>query len=294
MVIKMGNSAFVPNVGRLQSFDYQGIVQALITRTDNVWLQALTLDANESEMVHKIEELLEAELVKLWDYEIPLSHTKRKIDRVITLDEHNSIEKCKEQLVDEMIKASRLSTFSDYTIVNIERKNIITNQLLAECCGTTSIIQRYPGNFINNSSNGRNSCDELIDLYAPYLFGRTKMGNLSNMSIDDILELRKLSKYFRKKIQEYADKHMFSLIPESEIKRDCEAIHEEYENLVREAVRDKYASNSVGGGIVLEIFSCFVNWVSFISIPQKIIASILNRNERGFIMYMSRLSQTVS
>ena len=237
---------------------------------------------------------MEAGLIKLWDYEIPLSHAARKIDRVITLDEYNMIEECKEQLVDEMMRTSDLSKFSDYTIVNIERKNIISNQLLAECCGSTSIIQRYPGNFINYPNKGKKGNDELVDLYAPYLFGKTKMGNLSDISVDDILELRKLSKYFRNKIQEYANKHTFSLIPESQIKRDCEAIHKEYENLVQEAVRDKYSGGSVGSGIVLEILSCFVSWMSFVSIPQKIIASILNRNERGFVMYMSRLSSATN
>ena len=188
-----------------------------------------------------------------------------------------------------MIKKSDLGKHSDYTIVNIERKNTIYNQLLAECCGSTSIIQRYPGNFYWSNRRKQNS-NELIDLYTPYLFGKTSMSNLSDMSVDDILELRKFSKYYRSKIQEYANKHTFSLIPEAQIKKDCEAIHAEYDSLVQEAIRDKYSSSSVGSGIVLDVLSCFVSWIDFISIPQKIIASILNRNERGFVMYMSRMS----
>ncbi len=286
----MNNSSFVPNIGRLQSFDYEGIVQALITRTDTVWLQALTLDTNDSDLLHSIDELLEAGLINLWDYEIPLGHTSRKINRVITIEEHNLIEECKAQLVDEMARAAGISKYSDYTTVNIERKNTISNQLLAECCGSNSIIQRYPGNFINHYSSSRTSANDLVDLYTPYLFGKTEMGNLSTLSIDDILELRKLSKYYRSKIQEYASKHMFSIIPEAQIKKDCDEIHKEYEAMVHEAVRDKYSGNSVRGGIILEMLSVFVSWMPFISIPQKIIESILNRKERGFVLYMSRLS----
>jgi hypothetical protein len=290
----MDNSSFVPNIGRLQAFDYESIVQALITRTDAIWLQALTLDVNNTRMRNSIEELMDAELIKLWDYEIPLSHSSRRIDRIITIEEHNEIEKCKMQLIEEMVRATDFSKYSDFTTLNIERKNIISSQLLAECCGSTSILQRYPGNFTNQFSGNGSSANDLVALYTPYLFGTTVMGNLSNLSIDDIMELRKLSKHFRSKIQEYASKHMFSIIPEAQIKKDCEEIHKEYESLVQEAVKEKYSLHSIGTGIVLEVLSVFVNWMSFFSIPQKAIDAILTRKERGFVLYMSKLSATAN
>lgn len=291
----MKNSVFMPNVAKLQTFDYQGIVQTLITRTDVVWLPKMALDVNEPSMLRRIEELKEAKLIKLWDYEKSLSRNSRKPDKIITLEEHEEIENCKSLFVEEMMRNSELDRHSDYTTVNIERKNAITNILLAERCGSNSIVQRYPGNFIDRTIdsqtiNYKRSGDELADLYTPFLFGKTVMGNLSELSIEDIVDLRKLSKYYRSKIQEYAHEHSSTLIPEAKIKQDCEAIHEEYEKLIQEDVGEKFSLLSLGGDITLEILSCFVSWIPYISLSKNIIETITKRKDRGFVMYMSRLS----
>lgn len=283
------SSTFVPNIAKLQSFDYECIIQTLITKTDIIWLPALAMDVNSLIIKNKLTELIEAGLIKLWDYETQLSKNNNTINRIITKEENDEIEMCRNQLINEMFSNTTDFNSSDYTIVNIEKKNIITSQLLAECCQANSILKRTPN--ISPNLETSPASNDLLQLYSKYIFGQSNIINLSELGIDDIVELRKLSKYYRAKVFKYIERHKFSVIPNEQIKEDCLELQNEYDELVNDVIKKNCSNSEISKDISLEFFSLFISWVSLITVPQSIIESITNRNDRGFVMYMYKLNR---
>lgn len=285
-------STFVPDISRLQQIDYQSIVQTLITRTDTIWLQSMVMDVNSQETIKNLSGLIEAGLIELWDYELRLGRGSIQPKRVITLEEHNEAEQYKNLLVDEMLRSSSEMHASDYTTLNIEKKNMITNQLLAHYCDANSLLQRFP--HVNSIVSRNEQKTDILNLYTTHLFGVTNISQLQNLSVDDILELRKLSKHLRVAIQKCIDKHLLQTnIPEELIRQDCQDLHRQYDELIREAIEEKYSNRSIIRDTTIETLSLVAGWTSFISIPKKIIESILNRKERGFVIYMTRLGNAI-
>lgn len=275
----MENSSLLTNVSMLTQCDYESIIQSLITNVNLVWVNALALEINSSEMEKKLCALKEAGLIRTWDYEVKMNKCSEGVlDKVITLEEYKKNAEYLDAMMPDLVK-NGMGQSSDFTTFNIERRNMLSNFLIAKDCGATSVIQR---NTIQDVKTGNR---DIFQLYTNCLFSHTNIRSISALSVEEIIQLRKYSKYFREKIQEQITAHLVSGdVPLSIIKQDCEQLSKEY---------CKEVNSRIGGspikGIALDIASIWLSPVTGLSIAQKLWDMIFNRKQRGFVMYLTTL-----
>lgn len=277
------NSLFA-NVCMLTEYDYESIIQSLITNVDAVWVNALALEINTSEMGKKLYALKEAGLVRTWDYEMSMSkHSVETLNKVLTVEEYRNNSEYLDAMVSSLVKSS-MDRSSDFTTFNIESRNMLSNFLIAKNCGATSVIQR---NSIWNVSSGK---QDIFQLYVNCLFNQTNIRSVSDLSVEAIMQLRKYSQHFRDKIQEQIDAHLVSGdVPMSVVKQDCEQLSKEYCQEI-----NKRIGGSPIKGIALDIASIWLVPVTMLSISQKLWDTIFNRKQRGFVMYLTTLQNSGS
>ena len=281
----MKSSSLLVNVSKVTPSDYESRIQSLITNVDLIWLNALALEINSSEMEKKLQSLKEAGLIRTWDYEMSMSNrSARTIDRIITKEEHKQNSEYLNFVMREIVN-QKMENHSDYTTFSIEKRNMLSNFLTAKNCGATSIIQRnFKQTYV--SSGGK----DVFPLYASMLFNQTSTNSVSGLSVDEILKLRKYSRYFRNKIRELIDTHLLSGdIPPSIIRQDCEKLSKEYCEEVNARIRSSLTMIGTSKGVALDIASIWVVPVTLLSIGEKIWDAIFNRNQRGFVMYLTTL-----
>lgn len=280
----MDNSSLLANVSMLTECDYESIVQSLITNVDLVWINALALEINKSEMVKKLCALKEAGLVSIWDYEMGMSkHSIGSLNKVLTVEEYKNNSEYLDAMMPDLVE-SAMGESSDFTTFNIESRNMLSNFLIAKNCGATSVIQR---NLIQNVSTGK---QDVFQLYADCLFNQTNIRSVSSLSVEKIIQLRKYSQHFRNKIQEQIDNHLISGdVPLPIIKQDCEQLSKEY----CEEINSRIGGNPIKG-IALDIASIWIVPVTIFSIAQKLWDTIFNREQRGFVMYLTTLQNSGS
>lgn len=284
------NSTFIVNVSRLQAVDYESIVQSLITTSDTVWLQAMVLDANNTDMTNKIMELIDAKLVKLWDYEVQLGKTSIQPSRIITIEEFKEADEYTTQLVSDMTDNKNSSLPHEFTTLNIEMKNTFSNMVLADYCGAETMLKRC--NSLTSVNNKNTDDYKIFEMYTKYLFNMTSISSMQCLSVDDILELRKFLPAFRTEIHNKIKNHLLSgHIPSSEIERDCKELSKRYCEMIDEAVSEKYGTNRITEGIMIDILSLLVSPLDYFQSLHKVYDLVFNRNERGFLMYLYKLRQ---
>lgn len=284
----MKNNALMVNVSKITTCDYESIVQSLITNVDVVWINALSLEINSAQVVKKLLSLKEAGLISFWDYELSLhGNALSPIDRIITSEEYKESNIYIQEMMQDIVKNS-IEQQSDFTTFNIEKKNLLSNFLIAKYCGAESLIQR---NIVNMSvATGEK---DLLQTYAQYLFNQTNICTVSGLSIEEILELRKYSKYFRSKIQMHIDKRLVNgNIPISVIKKDCELISKEYCEEINSRVKSGTTLVGTGTGIALDIASIWLVPVTLYSIGQKLWDTVFHKEQRGFVMYLTTLQKS--
>lgn len=284
----MKNSSLLANVSMLTQCDYESIIQSLITNVDSIWINALVLEINSSEMEKKLCALKEAGLVRTWDYEIGMNKRfERSLDKVLTVEQNKENADYLDAMMPDLVKGT-MGQSSDFTTFNIENRNMLSNFLIAKFCGATSIIQR------NSSwSNVATGKEDVFQTYASCLFNQTNIKSVSGLSIEEIIKLRKYSKYFRDKIQEMIDAHLVSGdVPLSIVRQDCERISNEYCKEINSRIGGNLTLAGTGKGVVLDIASIWIVPVTLLSITQKIWDTIFNRNQRGFVMYLTTLQNS--
>lgn len=286
--MKKKNNALMVNVSKITDCDYESIIQSLITNVDEVWINALALEINPEPVVRKLLSLKEVGLVNFWDYEVSL-HGNRlvTVDRIITSEEYKESNAYVQEMMQDIVK-NRIEHQSDFTTFNIETKNLLSNFMIAKYCEAGSIIQR---NTVSTSvTTGEH---DLLQVYAQYLFNQTNIYSVANLSIEEIMELRKYSKYFRNKIQEYIDKRLISgNIPVSSIRQDCESISREYCEEINSRIKSGATIKGTGTGVALDIVSIWLGPLTFYSIGQKLWDMVFHRNQRGFVMYLTTLRKS--
>lgn len=284
----MGTSSLLVNVSKLTTFDYESIIQSLITNVDLVWLNALAFEINDPVVQNKLHSLKEAGLLKVWDYEVALnSHSSPLVDKVFTVDEYKKTKVYLDALMEEYI-AKHLQITSDFTTFKIEQENMFSNFLTARFCGAESIIQRDSSKII--VSNGQT---ELFSQYSKQLFNKTNIYSVSGLSVDEILELRKYSKYFRKRIQKEIDSRVVKGdIPLSIIREDCEKLSKEYCEEINSRIASGSTPLGTGWGLVLDIASFWLPDVTIFSITQKLWDTIFHNDQRGVVMYLTTLRKS--
>jgi len=285
------SSTLLVNVCRLQPVDYESIIQSLITSTDFLWLQSMAMDVNDKPTVYQLEQLIESELVSLWDYEKRLGKRTVKLGRVITLEEYKEADQYTTQLVSEMTSQNTRMLSSDYTTWNIEKRNTFSNLIIADYCGASSLLQRSAPSSASLHIAGQEGSD-LLQLYSKYLFGKISIRTLSNLTIEQILELRRLSTFFRSEIQKKIDSHLLSNnIPLIQIEQDCNDLYVKLSEMVDAAVMDKYSTQDIGESLSLDILSCFIEPLSYFLKGQKVYDLIFKRKQRGFVVYLTKLKK---
>lgn len=284
----MGTSSLLVNVSKLTTCDYESVIQSLITNVDLVWLNALAFEINDSDVQSKLYMLKDAGLLKVWDYEMALnSHSSPLVDKVFTVDEYKESKQYLNALMEEYI-AKNLQTVSDFTTFKIEQQNLFSNFLTARFCGAESIIQRDSSRI--NVANGQT---ELFSQYSQQLFNKTDIYSVGGLSVDEILELRKYSKFFRKRIQKEIDNRVIKGdIPLSIIREDCEKISKEYCEEINSRIKSGATSSGTGLGLVLDIASFWLPDVTIFSITQKLWDAIFHTDKRGFVMYLTTLRKS--
>ena len=282
----MKNDALMVNVSKIDSGDYQSIVQSLITNVDKVWMNSVALDINSKEIVNKLLLLNEAGLIEFWNYELGLKE-KSKIGRVITIEEHSESNAYIQEMMREIIN-NDIKRSSDFTTFNIEKKNLLSNFLIAKYCDANSIIQR---NMVSKSV--KTGKLDLLQMYSQYLFNEINMSFYAdNMKVEDIVELRKYSRFFRNKIQHYINDNLINGdIPLSIIKRDCIEISKEYCEEINSRIHDDVTLWGTGKGLVLDIASIWLVPVTLYSIGKRLWDAAFNREQRGFVMYLTTLQK---
>lgn len=284
----MKNNALMINVSKITTCDYESVVQSLITNVDVVWINPLSLEINSAQVVKKLLNLKEAGLIKFWDYELSLhGNTQLIIDRIITSEEYKESNIYIQEMMQDIVK-NCIEQKSDFTTFNIEKKNLLSNFLIAKYCGAESLIQR---NGVNMSvATGEK---DLLQTYAQYLFNQTNICTVSGLSIEEILELRKYSKYFRSKIQMHINKKLVNgNIPISVIKKDCELLSREYCEEINSRVKRGTTLVGTGTGIALDIASIWLVPVTLYSIGQKLWDTVFHKEQRGFVMYLTTLQKS--
>ena len=286
-----GQSTLLVNVCRIQPVDYESIIQSLITNTDSLWLQSMVMDVNGKDMISRIERLMEPGLINLWDYEKRLGKSTAEIKRVITLEEYAEADQYTTQLVSEMAAGSTNMVSSDYTAWNIEKKNTFSNLITAKYCGASSLLQRSVPTRIATFHN-ENDGSDLIQLYSKYIFAQTNIRSLSNLTIEQIIDLRKLSIYYRNEIQSKLNDHILpSNVPISIIEKDCEEITRKYCETVNEIVLENYSTKGLLQSLALDITSCFIEPLSYFLMGRKVFDLVFKRKQRGFIIYLTKLQK---
>lgn len=283
----MKNNALMVNMSKITDYDYESIIQSLITNVDVVWINALSLEINSEQVVKKLLGLKEAGLIRLWDYELCLHGNKLlPVDRIITNEEYKDSKIYVQEMMQDIVK-NNIKQRSDFTTFNIEHKNLLSNFLIAKYCGAKSLIQR---NIVNMSvATGEK---DLLQTYAQYLFNQTNICSISKLSLKEILELRKYSKYFRNKIQVYINNRLIDgNIPISVIRRDCEMISKEYCEEINARIKNGTTLLGTGTGIALDIASIWFIPVTLYSISQKLWDTLFHREQRGFVMYLMTLQK---
>lgn len=283
----MNNSSLLTNVSKLTQHDYESVIQSLITNVDTVWVNALAFEINSPEVKKKMYELREAGLVKIWDYEVSMNrHSEKIINKVLTLEQHKKNTASLNTIMQE--KANKgFEVSSDFTTFNIEQRNMLSNLLTAKFCGAESIIQR---NSIRTNITTGNT--DMFQAYADCLFNETNIYTLSGLSVDEILNLRKYSKHFRKKIQEKIDEHMISgEVPISVIRQDCKELSREYCDEINSRISSSLTTFGTGTGIALDIASFWVIPVTLYSIAQKLWDATFHQSQRGFVLYLTTLKK---
>lgn len=284
----MKNSALMVNVSKITDHDYESIIQSLITNVDKVWINALSLEINSDSVVKKLLSLREAGLISFWDYELSLhGNMSSSVDRIITCEEYKESNAYIQEMMQDMIK-NRIERQSDFTTFNIEKKNLLSNFMVAKYCEAGSIIQR---NTVSTSvTTGEN---DLLQVYAQYLFNQTNIYSVAGLSVEEIIELRKYSKYFRKKIQTHIEKRLISgSIPISSIRQDCESISREFCEEINSRIKGGATIEGTGAGIITDIASIWLVPVTLFSIGQKLWDTIFHREQRGFVMYLTTLKKS--
>lgn len=284
----MANNALMVNVSKITDCDFESIIQSLITNVDVVWINALSLEINTDIIIKKLLGLEEAGLIKFWDYELSLHKTNlATTNRVITNEEYSQSNLYIQEMMQDIIKNSSTQQ-SDFTTFNIEKRNLLSNFMIAKYCDASSLIQRNATRV--SVSTGE---EDLLQIYSQNLFNQTNIYSVSGLSIDEILELRKYSKWFRKKIQECIDiKRINGSIPISEIRQDCEKISREYCDEVNSRIKGGATSFGTGINVLLDIASIWLSPVTLYSIGQKLWDSIFHKEQRGFVMYLTTLKKS--
>ena len=284
----MKSSALMVNVSKITDCDYESIIQSLITNVDEIWINALALDINSSSIVNKLLSLKEAGLMNFWDYELNLNERNiLNLDRVITYEEYKESNIYIQEILDD-ITNNTMKKQSDFTTYNIENKNMLSNFMIAKYCNNNSIIQRNTP--CTSVSTGE---ADLLQAYAKYLFNYTNISAVSGLTIEEILTLRKYSKYFRNRIKTYIEKNIVNgNIPISTIKKDCEEISKEYCEEINNRIKHSLTLRGIGKGIALDIASIWIIPVTLYSISQKLWDAVFNREQRGFIMYLTTLKNS--
>lgn len=284
----MENNALMVNVSEISVCDYESIIQSLITNVNKVWINALSLDVNSGPIVKKLLSLKEAGLINFWDYELSLhGNALSKIDRVITSEEYNETNVYIQEMMEDIVRNS-IDHQSDFTTFNIEKKNLLSNFMIAKYCKAGSLIQRNI-----TSIHVKTGEVDLVRIYAQQLFNETNIFSVAGLSIDEIIELRKYSKYFRNKIQTYIDEKLVNgNIPISIIRKDCKLISQEYCEEINSRIKGGATTGGTSKGIALDIASIWISPVTLYSIGQKLWDTIFHREQRGFVMYLTTLQKS--
>lgn len=277
------------NVSRLEIGDYESAIQLLVTSSDTIWLQSMAMDVNNKDIIYKIDQLIEAGLIELWDYEIKLGKNNRKVEQVITWDEHSESTKYISELILEHSQEIKKRPESEYTIWNIEQRNTLSNQFIAKKCGANSMIQRIGTQ--ENPVIKRGNRVDLHQEYSKYLFNYTNIKSLSKLEIKNILELRKLTKYFREEIQNKIAEFPLDNIPVSHIRKDCEDLSKKYCEIVNETMEHRFSNSGIMNNMALDILSLFSPIVTWGQIGQKLGDLLFEKEQRGFVLYLTRLQK---
>lgn len=285
----MKKSSFLVSVSEITEHDYESIIQSLITNVDLVWVNALAFEINPPEVNKMMHELVDAGLIKIWDYEVSMNkHSAQMVDKVLTLEDHKKNAGYLDAMMDDLV-SRQLDTSSHFTTFNIEQRNMLSNLLTAKFLESESIIQRNTSRINVVTGN-----PDMTQAYADCLFNETNIYSLSGLSIDEILKLRKYSQYFRKKIQEKIDAHMVSgEVSFPIIRQDCKELSREYCEAVNSHLGD-LTIRGMGKGLALDIASFWISPLSYYTIAQKLWDAIFHRNQRGFIMYLTTLKKSTS
>lgn len=285
----MKKSSFLVSVSEITEHDYESIIQSLITNVDVVWVNALAFEINPPEVNKMMHELVDAGLIKIWDYEVSMNkHSAQMVDKVLTLEDHKKNAAYLDAMMDDLV-SRQLDTSSHFTTFNIEQRNMLSNLLTAKFLESESIIQRNTSRINVVTGNL-----DMTQAYADCLFNETNIYSLSGLSIDEILKLRKYSQYFRTKIQEKIDAHMVSgEVSFPIIRQDCKELSREYCEEVNSRLSD-LTIRGMGKGFALDIASFWISPLSYYTIAQKLWDAIFHRNQRGFIMYLTTLKQSTS
>ncbi len=284
----MPNSSFLVNVSELTVHDYETIIQSLITNVDQIWINALALEINSKDVQKKLLTLKEAGLIKIWDNEISThSLSSTMIDDVLTIEQSKENAKVLNEFMHGIV-SNDMEKSSDYTTFNIECSNMLSNYFTAKSLGADSIIQRNAVRTIISTGT-----KDFIQPYSECLFNITNIRSVSGLTIDEILKLRKYSVYFRNKIQEQIEKHLIlGDIPPSLIKQDCEKLSKEYCKEINSRIMSSINDSYIGKGIALDIASIWIVPVTLFSISKKLWDAVFNREQRGFVMYLSTLQKS--
>lgn len=284
----MPTSSLLVNVSTLTACDYEGIIQSLITNVDQVWVNALAVEINPKDVQNKLMALKEAGLIKVWDYEISLNKSSFSlVDKVLTIEKFKENTEYLNAMMSELV-ASSMTNPSDFTTFTIEKRNMINNFLTAKFCDAESIIQR---NTVR--TNVASGTTDIFQKYSNYLFNETNIKSVSGLSIEEIMSLRKYSVYFRKKIQQQIDQHLISGdVPLDIIRSDCEKLSKEYCQEINSRIKGGITDTGTGKGVVLDIASIWLWPITLYSIAQKIWDSVFNRDQRGFVMYLTTLQNS--
>ncbi len=292
----------VPEINR---FDWEQIVQSLITYGEEVWMKsgsnisAKIVDDERKHVSSCLNELIEERIIKTWSFETDKS--KSTNNRVISKEEHielynniNSSISYQSGVNNNLLQGKNIDKVTRF----IEMRQELWNIGLASLCGANSIVYgKSNSDFVK--SNRFYRYDELSKSFTETLFKKFNVPSLSGLSAADILELRLEAVKYRKKIDVFIEKlatNNSEFLDEAIISK-CNEIYDEYLNQVYNLVIEKTRSNVVNNTIkdvTINTVGIFMPIAGFLSIADNLFDYFENKENIGFIFYMIMLLKKTS
>lgn len=281
--------------------DWINIIHSIVTYADTIWINADCSFANNSNKQEATQyysvfrDLIDENVIRTWRLEsspLPKSNST-PISQIITNDEQKILY---QKVTQAVIKEAKAVKIRD--AFNTQSKFVDARHELFSL-GLTALLNADGVAFNKLRPNTLSlepfTSTDTLQRYSYRLFSEFSVGDLSKLSLSDILKLRSLSKYLHEQINHNIKTRLLPLqSPDEKIAEDCQHLFHEYEGVIKELLLQKHGKNilkEISKDLMVNIVGIFLPIASLAPIIEKTINWIDGRSKRGFFLYMTEVKR---